>query len=649
MPTSEDDVGPFNISAYRDEGGRDWNCGSNYYSGHGGTDMAIGGFASMDQGRDIQAALGGTVVTAADGFFDRCSTGGCPGGAGCGNYVKIQHEDGRFALYCHMRQGSVAVSTGDTVTCGQKLGEVGSSGNSTGPHLHFEPRTSGNTGYEPFAGPCGASGTSWNTQGGYNGLPAITCSGGPEPFVVDDQDPEFSFVEGTAADTEGATSGAWDGHYFHQSPFSGTVPYLVGRWTPQIPVTGLYSLEVWVPSGSQSLSTAAPFNIAFQGGHAVTFVNQNTGTGDWVPLLSGQPLKFVEGNQNHIDLMNITGEAASAHIAWDAIRFTWAGPAESGANGAPCGLSGDCIDTSICQEGNCAGDCTDSGCPDGLECEAATGVCGDYDAATDDYEPGPWWNPPPERDLDGDGIPDWIEGQVDSDGDFIPDFLDTDSDNDGVLDIDEGSQDRDNDGIPNYLDPDSDGDGIPDGEEVGYENPDDPLDPGEPTDTDLDGTPDFLDTDSDNDGVTDADENGDGEGPPPDTDGDGIPDWLDPDSDNDGLTDGEESGEDGANPPDTDGDGVPDPFDTDSDGDSVPDGQEGTEDHDGDGIPDFQDTDSDGDGILDGEDTDRDGDGILDIYIPAPPVETEGCACGGGSAAVLVLPWGLLPLWRRRR
>ena len=650
MPTSEEDVGVFNISAYRDEGGHDWNCGGNYYSGHGGTDMAIGGFGSMDAGRDILAAAGGSVVTSADGFFDRCTSGGCPGGSGCGNYVKVQHEDGRYALYCHMKVGTVAVSTGDQVTCGQKLGEVGSSGNSTGPHLHFEPRTSGNVGYEPFAGSCGASGSSWATQGGYNSLPAITCAGGPEPFVVDDQDPEFSFIEGAPADAEDATGGGWDAHFYYQSPFTSTVPYLVGEWRPEIPMTGMYSLETWIPSGSVTLSSAAPYNIAFQGGHAVVIVDQSPRTGAWFPLLAGQPLKFVQGTTNRITLMNITGQGADAHLAWDAIRFSWVGPAESGSNGAPCGLSGDCVDESICQEGNCAGDCQDTGCPDGLECEAATGVCGDYDAAEDTYEPGPWWNPPPERDLDGDGIPDWMEGQGDSDGDFIPDFLDTDSDGDGVLDIDEGLQDRDNDGIPNYLDPDSDGDGIPDGEEVGYEDPEDPLDPGDPTDSDGDGTPDFLDTDSDNDGVPDADENGAGDGPPPDSDGDGIPDWLDDDSDNDGLSDGEESGEDPANPPDTDGDGQPDPFDNDADNDGVYDGAEGTEDHDGDGIPDFQDTDSDNDGILDGEDDDRDGDGILDIIILPPPTEDDGCACtGGGSAFLLVLPVALLPGRRRRR
>ncbi|MFN7144308.1 MAG: M23 family metallopeptidase, partial [Myxococcota bacterium] len=172
MPTSEDDLHYFVVTAYKDDGGRDWHCGSNYYSGHGGTDLAIyGGFTAMAAGVDVVAAADGYVSSAHDGEFDMCTSGAC----GTSNYVILTHADGRRTLYWHLRKWSVAVSVGDTVTCGQKLGEVGSSGTSTGAHLHFEPRTPSNASVEPFAGSCGASSSSWVDQGSYNGLPGLVC------------------------------------------------------------------------------------------------------------------------------------------------------------------------------------------------------------------------------------------------------------------------------------------------------------------------------------------------------------------------------------------------------------------------------------------------------------------------------------------
>ena len=162
----------FVVSAYKDEGAQDWNCGGVYYTGHGGTDFAIyGGFGTMASGVDIVAAADGVVYSSHDGESDTCTTGTC----GTANYVILTHADGRRTLYWHMKTWSVAVTAGQTVTCGQKLGEVGSSGNSTGPHLHFEPRTSGNVSLDPFAGSCGASSTSWVSQGGYRSLPGIIC------------------------------------------------------------------------------------------------------------------------------------------------------------------------------------------------------------------------------------------------------------------------------------------------------------------------------------------------------------------------------------------------------------------------------------------------------------------------------------------
>ena len=58
-----------------------------------------------------------------------------------GNYVVVQHDNGISTLYAHMN--SRAVSEGDVVTQGQVLGYVGTTGSSTGNHLHLEFRVNG--------------------------------------------------------------------------------------------------------------------------------------------------------------------------------------------------------------------------------------------------------------------------------------------------------------------------------------------------------------------------------------------------------------------------------------------------------------------------------------------------------------------------
>lgn len=110
---------------------------SQYYgSGHAGIDIAANG------DREIVAAREGTVKAAASTSCSHLnqshSTTSPTCNYGMGNYVQIQHSDGTYATYMHLRYGSVTVSKGQSVSRGQKIGMMGSSGNSTGQHLHFQ-------------------------------------------------------------------------------------------------------------------------------------------------------------------------------------------------------------------------------------------------------------------------------------------------------------------------------------------------------------------------------------------------------------------------------------------------------------------------------------------------------------------------------
>ncbi|WP_218617497.1 peptidoglycan DD-metalloendopeptidase family protein [Cryptosporangium aurantiacum] len=108
--------------------------GSRWESMHAGQDFAA------PVGTPILAAAAGTVVEA------RCTSRYCdrPGGlsvAGCGWTVTIAHGDGITTRYCHAV--GLAVREGQPVAVGQPVGWVGSTGNSTGAHLHFEVRRNG--------------------------------------------------------------------------------------------------------------------------------------------------------------------------------------------------------------------------------------------------------------------------------------------------------------------------------------------------------------------------------------------------------------------------------------------------------------------------------------------------------------------------
>ena len=90
-------------------------------------------------GEDIGAPTGTPILAADSGVAAVYPDNG----NGYGNYIMINHGGGRVTLYAHM--SAFAISNGASVTQGQVIGYVGSTGNSTGPHLHFEVRVNGAT------------------------------------------------------------------------------------------------------------------------------------------------------------------------------------------------------------------------------------------------------------------------------------------------------------------------------------------------------------------------------------------------------------------------------------------------------------------------------------------------------------------------
>lgn len=131
----------------------------------------------------IDMTSGSKIVATARGKVTACrsSVQGYTESQASGNYVTLYHGDNVYTTYCHLAYGSVKVKVGDIVECGQEIGTKGSTGFSTGPHLHYGVKVNGSW-VDPKPYLLGNK-----TFPQYNSVPTSTNNGSATAYKVGDK------------------------------------------------------------------------------------------------------------------------------------------------------------------------------------------------------------------------------------------------------------------------------------------------------------------------------------------------------------------------------------------------------------------------------------------------------------------------------
>ncbi len=107
--------------------------GARLASGFGMRMHPVLGYSAMHRGTDFAAPIGTPIFAAGDGVIVRAGPFST-----YGNYVRIRHGNGYDTAYAHMSRFAAGIGAGKRVRQGDVIGYVGTTGRSTGPHLHYE-------------------------------------------------------------------------------------------------------------------------------------------------------------------------------------------------------------------------------------------------------------------------------------------------------------------------------------------------------------------------------------------------------------------------------------------------------------------------------------------------------------------------------
>ena len=199
----------------------DFTCAMKTEDEHKGTDFGLRSRGEMNAGVDVLAAADGKVMRLRDGENDSVKTEEefeaiKEARKECGNAVLIDHGNGLNTLYCHLKNGSLTVAIDEEVKAGQKIAQVGQSGLSRFPHLHFGV-VEGGAVIDPFTGETPAAGCGrfkrdyWQTVPAYEAVTVFDRG-------FSDKTPDFAAIrEGAAVPESLPASGEglvfWAGFY----------------------------------------------------------------------------------------------------------------------------------------------------------------------------------------------------------------------------------------------------------------------------------------------------------------------------------------------------------------------------------------------------------------------------------------------------
>jgi len=287
---------------------------------------------SSDRGIHVLAVADGTVTYKEE----TCTCEGCTCNGGWGNAIVVDHGGGDFSKYTHLGPDSVpaGIDVGTRVCRGQHIGDLASTGNSTGPHLHFQFQSGGalnspSVSFERFEETSGVPGegssnTSINTEVAGCGPPPacevrVAASG---ETIIDDRTNCFSKACRTGSWWWEVGSGYADHHWFTYTTNDASVD-CYGSWEVQVDQGGQYEVAVFVPNNADALTSRATYRVHGNGADHTQTVDQAVRRGQWVVLGTWE---FASGGGQWVRLEDNTGEAyvnnSGPRLTFDAVRFS---------------------------------------------------------------------------------------------------------------------------------------------------------------------------------------------------------------------------------------------------------------------------------------------------------------------------------------